>query len=139
MGTLVDLNARICSLQKLPVNLWSLRWRIITRTGMHITSAWLPETEYPSIKKTLHEFAGHVEALFIDGRHNFEKQSATFLRCPGDALASLSYKMLHSALSGRQAIIGIEVEDVEGTRYLVLRDGNVHIEERKGEHVANDN
>lgn len=138
MGSVIELKAKPSRLDKVPVALWSLRWRIVTDSGLQITSAFLPETKYPSIESTLREFAGRIESVFIDGRHMYEKQASTFLRCPGDVFASLSYKALHNAISGRQATIGIEVEDVEGTRYLVLRDGTVYVEERKAEYVAND-
>ena len=38
---------------------------------------------------------------------------------------------------GRDETIGIEVEDIEGMRYLVLRDGTVYVEEGAAD-VAND-
>lgn len=137
---LIELNARRNDrLSKPPTNLWKLRWRIITTGGLTINSAWTPETAYPSIKETLREFGGRIATLAIDGVHLYDGTSLTFLRCPGDALASLSFKGMASVASGRSLTAGIEVEDLEGTRYLVLRDGTVYVEEKELSRVANDN
>ncbi len=132
MGQLIKLNADRSKLHALPAPIWALRWRIQTCSGLVINSSWLPETRYPSIQKTMFEFAGQIDMLYIDGKHLHEKNvTQTFVECPGWALASLTYKAMVSAVSGRNSVVGIEVQDIDGQIYLVGRDGTIHTEERK--------
>lgn len=135
----IELLAKRATLISQPVNLWALRWRLVTDDGMSIQSAWTPETRYPLISETLAEFEGRVAYLAIDGRNIFDGTSFTMLRCPGDQVVGISFKVFGSFASGREFIGGIEVETVLGERYLVLRDGTIHVEgEATASHVAND-
>jgi hypothetical protein len=139
MGAVIELNAAKARLASMPANIWALRWRIKTITGVEIVSAWTPETRYPSIQGTFLEFGGQIESLYIDGLNYFGQQVTTFARFPGYSLASISYKAMGFVRRGRTNIVGIEVEDIEGLRYLILRDGTIYSEERAGGNVANNN
>ena len=131
MTNLILLDAPRDTVRGLPPDLWKLRWRLLTTTGLTITSSWTPETRYPSMSETFGEFKDHVAEVFVDAVHRYEGTRATLLRCPGHVFKGITYKGMGSA-SGRAATIGIEIEDHEGNRYLVLRNGKIHVEERKG-------
>lgn len=141
MGKLIELSIKRTKMEKLPIEpIWSLRWRIIAENGIQVTSSWLPETRYPSIRETLQEFGGNIRGLFIDGKHGASGEITNFLRCPGAEVASLTFKAMGiSGSRGPSPVIGIEVEDVDGVKYLVLRDGTVFVEERTPADVANNN
>lgn len=135
----IQLNAPTKELRAVPLDLWKLRWRIQSVDGVTLASSWLPETRYPSLSETLKEFADRIGKVYIDGIHRHTGEKQTLLTCSGWGFVGLSYKAFMLATSGRTVVGGLEVETVEGTRYLVLRDGTVHVEERKTKHVANDN
>lgn len=113
-----------------PENVWQLRWRVMCKDGVSAQSAWTPEMRYPSITAVLEEFEGRVAWLAIDGRSVKTGEPATFLRVPGHLLDTLSYKMFGAFNAGERDVVGgIEVESVTGERYLVLRNGTIHVEE----------
>lgn len=127
-SNVIQLNAPSTSLAAPPANVFALRWRISTKSGVSVHSNWTPEVRYPSISETLQEFDGQIQSIFIDGTRLDREEKVTFLRCPGSAFQAISYKMMHSAAAGRTIVAGIEVEDVNGQKYLVLRDGTVFVE-----------
>lgn len=137
MGRVIELRAKQSNLRSVPVDLFALRWRIRLMNGVEITSSFLPEFRYPSIRETMRDYADQVDRLFIDGKHRFTGVLQTFLECPGDSLLDWTFKGISGGGRNINAVIGIEVRDREGNSYLMLRDGNAHIEEKN--HVANDN
>lgn len=138
MGKLIELHVKQSEMLRLPAHLWALRWRIITETGLVITSSWTPETRYPSIRETVREFGGRIEKVIIEGKNLATREVTPFLSCPGDEFGLLSFKAMGITGQPGVAVIGIEVEDVDGIKYLVLRDGTVFVEERAVD-VANNN
>lgn len=125
----IEIVAPERTLRGVPANLWALRWRLKTTGNLVVVSSWLPETRYPCLAETLAEFAGRIEAVAIDGKSLYEDTKTTFLTCPGDSFQALSYKAFGSFAAGRDVVGGIELAAVSGDRYLVLRDGTVHVEE----------
>lgn len=125
-----SINVPEARLSQLPANLWRLRWAIETKDGDLVRSSWTPETRYPSMRKILAEFHGRVLQISIEAQHLFEPKRGreVFARFSGDYVAGLSYKVMVSATTGRQCVVGIEVEDLEGTRHLILRDGTCYSE-----------
>lgn len=118
-----------------PAELWRLRWRLVTPSGLEIVSAWTPETRYPSITETMAEFRGRIVRLDIEGEAIADRKQARFFSSAGDLVASLSYKAWGSLAGGRQVLGGIEVEDITGRAVLILRDGTSYVEDKK--RVAN--
>lgn len=137
MGKVIALNApRMVDFDRPPDLVWKLRWRIITGSGLVIAAAWTPETRYPSLSLTLEEFAHTIGSVHVDGINLTTGDKMTFLSCPGDHFAALSYKGHHKFGSSHTIVSGIELRDRDNTTYLVLRDGTVYTEEAQA-HVAN--
>ena len=123
---LVRINAAQRPIKSAPVHIFKLRWRITTKNGLTISSSWTPETRYPSFTETMKELEGKIDRVHIDGINIYDKSSITFISCNGSGFKTLSYKS--GFIRGQlPEVIGIEVEDVEGGHYLVLRDGNVNV------------
>lgn len=140
MGDLINIFAEKRTLKAIPENVWRLRWKMQTVNGVIITSSWTPEVRYPSIRKVMHEFAGQIDLVSIEGRlNNGVGKSRTFLEVPGYMVANLSYKAMLSTNDGVTTVVGIEVLDIDSQAYLVLRDGTLFTEERKVNGVSNDN
>ena len=127
----MQITAKLRPLTAPPRALFRLRWRIKTAGVLDVVSAWTPQTRYPLIGETFAEHEGRITSVAIDAERVGTRDRKQLLSCPGARFKKLSYKGMLSLSVGRTMTIGIEVEDVDGNRFLVLRDGTVHVEEAK--------
>lgn len=112
-----------------PRNTYRLRWRIMSRGGFTLAlSSWTPETRYPSVDRTFAELADRIGSVCIEATPFDGGDTLLAFRIDGKLFRKLTYKGGMLASIGRTFVVGIEVEDTDGSRYLVQRDGTIHIE-----------
>lgn len=114
----------------LPKRVFQLRWRLTATDGTVIRSDWTPEVRFPSIRLVMQEFGDRIAEVAIEGK-GFKANGGVFLRADGPLVKGISYKFMGSLNGGKPEVIGIQLDDVTGRTYLVMRDGNVILEEKR--------
>ncbi len=121
----VQFNAPSSEIVGLPKNLMRLRWRITSTSGVSVSSAWIPETRFPSLSKTIEEFKGKIGSFYVDAEEVNTARKYTLFRIEGAAFKKAEYKGMGSLNLGYSIVAGFEIVDNDGTTYLILRDGTV--------------